>query len=150
MSKYGFSVARTFPYKDRIIDSVLIRKIIGQRNPVYRDILRSANKILSKVFCTVTVTSAFRECKTNGLSVHIHPSVSCLFFLCWFFMLSFILIQCVKSVRFWVTLVRIFPHSDWIRRDTKHLSVFTPNVKKCVKKRTRITPNTDTFCAVTC
>ena len=24
-------------------------------------------------------------------------------------------------------LVRIFPHSDWIRRDTKYLSVFNPN-----------------------
>ena len=25
---------------------------------------------------------------------------------------------------FWVFLVRIFPHSDWIRRDTEYLSVF--------------------------
>ena len=30
-----------------------------------------------------------------------------------------------------------FPHSDWIRRDTKYL--------ECGKMRTRITPNTDTF-----
>ena len=27
-------------------------------------------------------------------------------------------------------LVRIFPHSDWIRRDTEYLSVFSPNVGK--------------------
>ena len=27
-------------------------------------------------------------------------------------------------------LVRIFPHSDWIRRDTEHLSVFSPNAGK--------------------
>ena len=39
----------------------------------------------------------------------------------------------------------IFPHSDWIRRDT-YLSVFTPNAGKML---TRITPNTDTFYAVT-
>ena len=29
-----------------------------------------------------------------------------------------------------VILVRIFPHSDWIGRDTSHLSVFSPNAGK--------------------
>ena len=29
-----------------------------------------------------------------------------------------------------VTLVRIFPHLDWIRRDTPYLSVFSSNVGK--------------------
>ena len=28
---------------------------------------------------------------------------------------------------------RIFSHSDWIRRDTKYLSVFSPNTGKCGK-----------------
>ena len=28
---------------------------------------------------------------------------------------------------FGIILVRIFPHSDWIRRDTPYLSVFSPN-----------------------
>ena len=37
---------------------------------------------------------------------------------------------------FGVILVRIFPHSDWIRRDMEY---------ECGKLRTRITPNTDTF-----
>ena len=37
---------------------------------------------------------------------------------------------------FGVILVRIFPHSDWIRRDTEY---------ECGKLRTRIAPNTDTF-----
>ena len=46
---------------------------------------------------------------------------------------------------FGVILVRIFPHKDWIKRDTPHLSVFSPNTWKI---RTRITPNTDTFHAV--
>ena len=32
---------------------------------------------------------------------------------------------------FGVILVRIFPHSDWIRRDTEYLSVFGPNAEKC-------------------
>ena len=29
-----------------------------------------------------------------------------------------------------IFLVRNFPHSDWIRRDTEYLSVFNPNVGK--------------------
>ena len=28
---------------------------------------------------------------------------------------------------------RIFPHSEWIRRETKYLSVFSPNAGKCGK-----------------
>ena len=32
---------------------------------------------------------------------------------------------------FGVILVRIFPHSDWIWRDTRYLSVFSPNTGKC-------------------
>ena len=51
----------------------------------------------------------------------------------------------VKSVRIGVILVRIFPHSDWMRWDTV--------VSLCIqsergKIRTRISPNTDTFHAV--
>ena len=33
-------------------------------------------------------------------------------------------------------LVRIFPHSDWIRRDTSYLSVFSPNVGKYEPEKT--------------
>ena len=40
-----------------------------------------------------------------------------------------------------VILVRIFPHSGWIRRDTVSLLINS----ECGKMRTRITPNTDTF-----
>ena len=40
---------------------------------------------------------------------------------------------------FGVILVRIFPYSDWIRRDTQSANG---------KIRTRITPNTDTFYTV--
>ena len=42
-------------------------------------------------------------------------------------------------------LVRIFPHSDWIRRDTPYLSVFSPNVGKYGPEKT---PYLDTFYAV--
>ena len=59
---------------------------------------------------------------------------------------------------FGVILVRIFPYSDWIPRDTPYLSVWSPNLGKYFvslriqsefgKIRTRITPNTDTFYAV--
>ena len=31
---------------------------------------------------------------------------------------------------FGIILVRIFPHWDWIRRDTEYLSVFSPNTEK--------------------
>ena len=42
-------------------------------------------------------------------------------------------------------LVRIFPHSDWIRRDTPYLSVFSPNAGKYWSEKT---PYFDTFDAV--
>ena len=46
----------------------------------------------------------------------------------------------LKVPVFGVILVRIFPHLDWIRRDTS-LCIQS----KCGKTRTRITPNTNTF-----
>ena len=42
-------------------------------------------------------------------------------------------------------LVRIFPHSDWIRRYTKNLSVFSSNTRKYEPE---ITPYLDTSYAV--
>ena len=42
-------------------------------------------------------------------------------------------------------LVRIFPHLGWIRRDTKHLSVFSPNAGKYGPEKN---PYLDTFHAV--
>ena len=42
-------------------------------------------------------------------------------------------------------LVCIFPHSDWIRRDTPYLSVFGPNAGKYGPEKT---PYLDTFHAV--
>ena len=36
-----------------------------------------------------------------------------------------------KVSLFGVILVRIFPHSDWIQRDTPYLSVLSPNAGKC-------------------
>ena len=39
-------------------------------------------------------------------------------------------------------LVRIFSHSDWLRRDTKYLSVFSPNAGKHGPEKT---PYLDTF-----
>ena len=35
-----------------------------------------------------------------------------------------------KESVFGVFLVRIFPHSDWMRRDTEYLFVFHPNARK--------------------
>ena len=42
-------------------------------------------------------------------------------------------------------LVRIFPHSDWIRRDTSYLSVFSPNAGKYGPEKS---PYLDTFHAM--
>ena len=39
---------------------------------------------------------------------------------------------------FGVFLVRIFPHSDGIRRDTEYLSVFSPNAGKCGPEKLQI------------
>ena len=39
---------------------------------------------------------------------------------------------------FGVFLVSPFTHSDWIRRDTEHLSVFSPNVGKYRPEKLRI------------
>ena len=50
-----------------------------------------------------------------------------------------------KMSVFGVILVRIFQHSDWIRRDTVSLHIQS----ECGKIWTRITPNTVTFYAVT-
>ena len=44
-----------------------------------------------------------------------------------------------------IFLVRIFPHSHWIRRDTRYLSVFSPNAEKYGPEKT---PYLDTFHAV--
>ena len=41
-----------------------------------------------------------------------------------------------KVSKYGVFLVRIFPHSDWIGRDTKHLSVFSPNAGKYGPEKT--------------
>ena len=41
MPKHGFPLTRLFPYKDRIYDSVFIRKNLGQRKPVFWYILRT-------------------------------------------------------------------------------------------------------------
>ena len=50
--------------------------------------------------------------------------------------------NCPNAVFF---LVRIFPHSDWIQRDTEYLFAFSPDAGKYGSKKT---PYLDTFHAV--
>ena len=52
--------------------------------------------------------------------------------------------KCPCSKLFWSAF---FPHSDRIRRDTRYLSIFTPDAGKIP---TRITPNMNHFYAVRC
>ena len=69
-----------------------------------------------------------------------------LFYLSFIIHSLFIQLYCVKSVRNTeLFLARIFPHSDWIRRDTKYVSVFSPNAGKYGPD---ITPYLNTFHAV--
>ena len=49
-----------------------------------------------------------------------------------------------KAPVFGFILVRIFTHSDWIRKGTSYFDIQS----ECGKLWTRITPNTDTFYAV--
>ena len=46
--------------------------------------------------------------------------------------------HCVKSVRIRSFPVHIFPHSVWIRRDIKYLSVFSTNAEKCRPEKPQI------------
>ena len=46
--------------------------------------------------------------------------------------------HCVKSVGIRSYLVRIFPHSDWIRRGTPYISVFSSNAGKYEPEYLRI------------
>ena len=57
-------------------------------------------------------------------------------------MLSILCEKCPNTEYF---LVRIFPHSDWIRRDTSYLSIFSPNAEKYGPENTTCL---DTFHAV--
>ena len=43
-----------------------------------------------------------------------------------------------KASAFGVILVRIFPHLNWIQRETPHLSVFSPNAGKYWPEKLRI------------
>ena len=45
--------------------------------------------------------------------------------------------HCLKIVRIRSYSGLIFPHSDWIRRDTEYLSVFNPNGGKCGPEKLR-------------
>ena len=49
---------------------------------------------------------------------------------------------CEKCPKYGVLSGPYFPHSDWMRRDTKYLSVFSPNARKYGPKKT---PYLDTF-----
>ena len=68
----------------------------------------------------------FRECDWNNTS---SPKIN----------------HCVKCPNTEFSLVCIFPHSDWIRRYTPYLSVFSPNAGKYGPEKT---PYLDTFHAV--
>ena len=71
----------------------------------------------------------------------------------WGYNLLFIKVShCIKSVRIrsysGLYFSCIFPHSDWIQRETEYLSVFSPKAEKCGKNADQINSETDTFYTV--
>ena len=52
-AKYWFSLTRIFPNKKRIVDSALIREYLGQKKPVFWNILRSDSEKCSGIFSSV-------------------------------------------------------------------------------------------------
>ena len=64
-----------------------------------------------------------------------------------YFISGFFYVTAWKMSIFGVFLVHIFPHLDWIRRDTEYYVSFRIQ-SKSAKIRARKTPNTDTFHAV--
>ena len=54
------------------------------------------------------------------------------------FFLIVLINYCVKSVRIRSFPVHIFPHSVWIRRDIKYVSVFSTNAEKCRPEKPQI------------
>ena len=87
---------------------------------------------LAIYFCWVWI----QKNKTNSIIL-----VSCHYSL--LNLISFTLCEKCPNMEFF--LVRIFPHSDWIRRDTSYLSVFSPSAEKY---RPAKTPYLVTFHAV--
>ena len=65
-------------------------------------------------------------------SLHVSISTS------WTFTSRFVFFIVWKVSIFRVFLVRIFPHSDWTRRDTEYLSVFSPNAGNYGPKKLQI------------
>ena len=56
--------------------------------------------------------------------------------------------HCVRSVSIWNYSGLHFPHSNWIRRDTSYLSVFSPNAGKCRPEELRIWTLYTQLCSV--
>ena len=98
------------------------------------------------------------ESHPDNVSTRLYKIVLNLKICCFLYYFSY---QQKSGIRFWTLLiqtslrekcpntefllVRIFPYSDWIRRDTPNLSVFSPNEGK---KGTEKTLYLDTFYAV--
>ena len=57
-SQYGFSLIRNFPYKDRILDSVL-KENSGQRKPMFWHILWTSFRILSFISVSCSTDHSF-------------------------------------------------------------------------------------------
>ena len=74
-------------------------------------------------FMILTNTNVY--CKWNSVN-HISVTVS-----------RGVFITVWKVFVFRVFLVRIFSYSDWIRRDTEYLCVFSPNAGKCGPQKLR-------------
>ena len=88
-----------------------------------------------KNYCTRNKQHSIRLCQLFH-----HCVIPYLMFIKWKIIwetISIFAYHCVKRVRIrsysGPHFSRNFPHSDWIRRDTEYLSVFSPNAGNCEK-----------------
>ena len=70
MPEYRFFLTRTFPYIEKIVDSVLRQEYTGQRKPLFRHILRSVStNPLSEHFLTMVRFSMIKPSLKHSKNV---------------------------------------------------------------------------------
>ena len=133
----AFIFAGDFPWRTRKI-SFLSSFLYIWNSAFQSTYLVAIVKFDSQVWIVFTVSLDFRFPKVAPV-IFLNRNQTNVFFL-----LKHTLREKCPNTEFF--LVRIFPHSDWIRRDTSYLSVFSPNVEKYGPEKT---PYLDIFHAVT-
>ena len=135
----------TIPYKTALSEANVKTNRMGSRkwnitkNRVVLPVIFFSEDFSTSFFFSTSnfflkILFKFRTLYKKLFLVYQLPKCSCSYFSKTFGFYLRVLFPC-ESLRkkvfvFGVILVRIFPHSDWKRRDTVYLSVFSPNAGK--------------------